>query len=323
MQPIRLLAACLVSSIVPLLGIFQDAPKPVPPPPAIKAEPEKAPSDEPELVITPNTIRIQSMAKPEEGHWVTMPGFSELGSPSFSRDGQWIAFDAYRMGYNNSPSECWIVRRDGKNLTKLAVGATPRWSPDGKRLLFMRDEANDRRRQPGIFVIDRDGTNERRIGDGRWADWSPDGKEIAFSMGGLPGPGLREGATTWLSKADGTGRREIGDGDCPSWSPDGTKIVCCVKFPDRPPLLVVHDLKTGEAKGLGYGWYRANWLPDGKSVVSNGPIGRKITMVRLSLNAPGRPVEVPTEFEEPFSPCCSSDGKEIVFIARKPKPAPQ
>ena len=38
--------------------------------------------------ITPNTIRIQSLDDPARGQWVVMPGFSELGSPTFSRDGQ-------------------------------------------------------------------------------------------------------------------------------------------------------------------------------------------------------------------------------------------
>jgi hypothetical protein len=45
------------------------------------------------LAITPNTIRIQSIDSPKEGSWVYMAGFSELGSPCFSRDDTWIAFD--------------------------------------------------------------------------------------------------------------------------------------------------------------------------------------------------------------------------------------
>jgi hypothetical protein len=69
---------------------------------------------------------------------------------------------------------------------------------------------------------------------------------------------------------------------------------------------------------LGIGWYRANWMPDSKSVVDNGYVGRKGGIVRLLLSAPGRPTEVSTEFAEPTSPCCSWDGKQIVFIAKRP-----
>ncbi len=278
--------------------------------------------DEPDLVITPNTIRIELVGKPDEGKWVVMPGFSELGSPSFSKDGRWIAFDAYRQGYNNSPSECWIVRRNGAELKRLAVGATPRWSPDGKQLLFMRDEANDPKRRPGIFLINRDGTGERRISDGRWPDWSHDGRKIAFSLGGIPGPGLRQEAIICIADADGTGRKEIAVGDCPSWSPDGKKIAFCYKAPGQRPLIRVHDLATDRDVTLGIGWYRANWMPDRQSLVANGLIGGRERMVRLSVGA-GRTEELHTEFEEPFSPCCTSDGREIVFIAKRQKPKDQ
>lgn len=276
-------------------------------------------NDEPELAITPNTVRIQSIDKPEDGRWVVMPGFSELGSPCFSRDGHWIAFDAYKEGYNNSPSECWVVRQDGGELTRLAVGATPRWSPDGTRLIFMRDEANDPMREPGIFVIDRDGQGEVRVGHGRWPDWSPDGRQIVFSIEGQPGGGLRVGAIICIAKADGSDRREVAQGDCPSWSPDGKRIAFCLKAPEQPPLIVVHNLETGENEVLGIGWFRANWMPDSRAVVCNGVVGQEIGMVRLTLGGRGRPSELPTEFDDPSSPCCSQDGQQVVFIARRPK----
>jgi Tol biopolymer transport system component len=320
MKPIFGLVSCLVLLLLaPNLGHARQGGEDDAESPVVRKRPAPRPDDEPDLVITPNTIRIQSTEQPEEGRWVVMPGFGELGSPCFSRDGSWIAFDAYKEGYDNSPSECWIARKDGRDLRRLAFGATPRWSPDGQRLLFMRNEVNDPKRRPGIYVIDRDGTGERRIGDGRWPDWSPDGKRIAFSVGGRPAPGPREGATICVANADGTGRREITEGDCPSWSPDGKKIAYCLKGPGHRPLLYAHDLGTGQDARLGVGWYRANWMPDGKSVVANGVAGGKVGMVRLSLDAPGKPQELATEFEEPFSPCCSRDGKQIIFIARRPK----
>ena len=248
--------------------------------------------DEPNRVITPNTIRIQPVDQPEKGKWVVMPGFSELGSPTFSKDGRWIAFDAYKEGYNNSPSECWIVQRDGKGLRRLAMGATPRWSPDGKWLLFMRSEANDRKREPGIFIIERDRAHERRITDGRWPDWSPDGKQITFSVGGIPTGGSRQEAVICTANADGSDRKEIAVGDCPSWSPDGKKIAYCFKAANEPPLIRVHDLEAGTDVTLGIGWFRANWMPDSKTLVANGIVGRQPRMVRLFLNAQGRTQEL-------------------------------
>lgn len=284
----------------------------------IKADP---PREEPDLVITPNTIRIEPLEKPgDEGHWVIMPGFSELGSPSFSRNGAWIAFDAYKEGYNNSAPESWMVKRDGTGLTRLAAGATPRWSPDGKQLLIIRDEVKEPKELSGVFVINRDGTGARRILDGRWPDWSPSGRQIVYSVGGERGGGVRVGATIFTASADGTEPIEIVDGDCPSWSPDGKKIAYCYREPNAPPLIRVYDLMTNRVETLGIGWFRANWLPDSESVIANGMIRRAPGMVRFWLGGKQEPSPLPTEFERPSSPCPSYDGKDLVYIARRPKP---
>jgi Tol biopolymer transport system component len=273
------------------------------------------------FAVTPSTIRIQSIESPQRGNWVVMPGFSELGSPTFSRDGQWIAFDAYKEGFNNSRAECWIARRDGRDLTRLAYGATPRWSPDGKQLLFVREAVNDRSVPEGIYLINRDGSGERRIGDGRWPDWSPDGKSIVFSVSGDETGGARVGATICVAKADGSERQKIADGDCPSWSPDGTKIAYCYRSPTEAPVIRVYFLRENVEVTLGVGWFRANWWSDSKFVVANGKIrdSRERQIVRMQLNTPDKPTELFTEFDEPSSPCCSWDGKDLVFIAQKPR----
>jgi Tol biopolymer transport system component len=270
-----------------------------------------------------STIRVQSIKDPKQGSWVVMPGFKELGSPSFSKDGGWIAFDAYKDGYDNSPSECWVARKDGRDLTRLAIGATPRWSPNGERLLFMRDIVNDRTREPGIFVINRDGTGERRICEGRWPDWSPDGESIVFSLGGRRGPwgGSRIMSRVYTARADGSERKEIADGDSPSWSPDGKKIACIQQDPAfAAPMIRVVDLESGQQRFLGYGWFRANWSPSGKSLASNGvdQDGKVQMLVRPSWE-PGEAEAIYTEYERGLAPSFSADEKWMVFLALRPK----
>jgi Tol biopolymer transport system component len=273
----------------------------------------------PDLVLnTPNTIRIQSLENPANGNWVAMPRFAELGSPTFSRDGQWIAFDAYKEGFDNSRAECWIARRDGRELKRLAFGATPRFSPNGTRLLFVREGVNDRTLPEGVYVIKRDGSGEKRIGPGRWPDWSPDGNAIVFSLGGQETGGARIGSKIYIAKSDGSDRRELVEGDCPSWSPDGKKIAYCYRSRESEPLINVYDLEENANATVGVGWYRANWMPDSKSAVANGLIDQQSVMVRLFLTRPRKVIEQSTEYEDPFSPSVSWDGKEIIFIARRP-----
>ena len=48
-------------------------------------------------------------------------------------------------------------------------------------------------------------------------------------------------------------------------------------------MINVYDLEENADTTLGIGWYRANWMPDNKSAVANGLIGREQVMVRLSL----------------------------------------
>ena len=51
-------------------------------------------------------------------------------------------------------------------------------------------------------------------------------------------------------------------------------------------MINVYDLRENADTTVGIGWYRANWLPDNKSTVANGLIGRERVMVRLSLTFP-------------------------------------
>ena len=43
----------------------------------------------------------------------------------FSEDGGWIAVDGFRQGFDDSRAECWIVRRDGLEIRRLALMSAP------------------------------------------------------------------------------------------------------------------------------------------------------------------------------------------------------
>ncbi len=271
--------------------------------------------NDPELAVEEDAIRVQPLDPDKSGSWILMPGYNELGSPCFSRDGRWVAFDAYKEGYNNGRPEAWIAHSDGTGLKKLTNGAVPRWSPDGKRLLFIRGSEVEPNGEPDIYVIKPDGTDERKLGHGRWPDWSPDGKKIAFSRGGLPGGGAKIGAAVSISNADGSDEKYIADGDCPSWSPDGRKIAICFRQEETPPEIRILDLKTNESTTIGIGWFRANWMPNGRAVVANGRVG----MVKLSAEGRiTRRAALFSQFEGAASPCASLDGELFVFTARRP-----
>src|SRR5205809_7869707 len=81
-------------------------------------------------------------------------------------------------------SELWIMNADGSQHRFLVKGGAPRWSPDGKRLLY-QGEGEPKGSQLFVRWVDTDGpaTQITHISEApRNAKWSPDGKSIAFSM---------------------------------------------------------------------------------------------------------------------------------------------
>jgi len=59
-----------------------------------------------------------------------------------------------------------------KDIKLLGSGYYPRWSPDGKKILYTSGKS--------IWMMNPDGSNKERIIDGYDAAWSPDGKRIAY-----------------------------------------------------------------------------------------------------------------------------------------------
>jgi hypothetical protein len=106
----------------------------------------------------------------------------EENDPSFSPDGQRIAFASDRSG----SFELYVCAADGSNpiqLTSMKASATgtPRWSPDGKQIAF----DSTLQGHSEIFVISADGGAPRRVTGGPYdnetPNWSHDGHWIYFT----------------------------------------------------------------------------------------------------------------------------------------------
>jgi dipeptidyl aminopeptidase/acylaminoacyl peptidase len=81
-------------------------------------------------------------------------------------------------------SALWIVKADGSQNRFLVKGGSARWSPDGKRLLYLA-EGEPKGSQVFVRWVDVDGpaTQITHVMEApRNVSWAPDGKSIAFSM---------------------------------------------------------------------------------------------------------------------------------------------
>jgi Tol biopolymer transport system component len=114
--------------------------------------------------------------------------------------------------------------------------AWPDWSPDGKKILFVKRYGP---RTSSPFVADADGANATQLASDPGPQifelaWSPVGKRIAYTQDNVPPSGTSQ---VFVMNDDGSGVRQLThDPDweyCrhPSWSPDGRRIAfsCTLK----------------------------------------------------------------------------------------------
>ena len=125
--------------------------------------------------------------------------FVWIANPQLAPDGSRVAFtrvvvDEKRTGYETS---IWSVATSGSDspirLTNGKHDGQPRWSPDGKRLAFVRGGEKDDAGKPKpaqIAILSLAGGEARIITDlpkgAANPVWSPDNKRIAFSSSTTP-----------------------------------------------------------------------------------------------------------------------------------------
>lgn len=146
--------------------------------------------------------------------------------PSFSPDGQKIAFTSYASG----SEEIWVMNADGsakRQLTDHLRGNwSPAWSPDSRQILFTSDRTGSNQ----IWVMEVDNSKLRQLTFSddvtiwsRDATWSPDGKMIVFTSN------ISGKDENWVMDRDGKNwtRHLQGDGEHwhPSFGPDGKTIL--------------------------------------------------------------------------------------------------
>lgn len=188
--------------------------------------------------------------------------------PDLAPNGDDLVFKGLCSGRDQPHYELYVVRRSGEELRQLPGQAgydagNPRWSPDGRRLVYVRTKLDNSGWNPEIFVIEADGTGRQLLAPGWAPAWSPDGKWIAY----IPAaPSGKHESTIRVLRPDGRDGREIfrnrqrvtfsrGWGDIPEglptgrlvWSPDGEWLAFSRSF-DRGEEVWRVKLATGELR---------------------------------------------------------------------------
>lgn len=183
--------------------------------------------------------------------------------PSWSPDGQQIVFQSR----GDNPREIYLMKADGSNVTKLTGGPQdqqPKFSPDGKKILFARGDYSF---NFALYTMDPDGSNVTPVGStpGSMADWSPDGSRIVY-VNAAAGH-----FQIFVVNADGSNRKQITSNDQdnvdPVWSPDGSQIAYASGPASDQRQIYVMNADGSNPVNLSNNTYldaEPTWSPDGQ-----------------------------------------------------------
>ncbi len=274
--------------------------------------------DEQEIAAPP-TVQITATAAREK-------------QPIWAPDGKSLVIVSDRAGtddlYTVKPADENAGWLDSYRFTATPLVATPaeehtpRFSPDGKRIAFVRNRG-------GLVVAAADGSGEQVLFSHFEASdfrWSPDGAFIAYSI-----PDLQYNTEVWIIPSAGGTPYNVSrhpDEDVqPSWSPDGRRLVWVSKrHADTMDVWGVW-LTRADAERTPEGWLQVFNQKGKKANEKSGEA--EDTAADDDKAAVPEPPTVTIDFDHLWerpeaitslqgdegSPLVSPDGKRVVFTA--------
>ena len=249
-------------------------------------------------------------------------------TPSYSPDGQRLAFDALLAG----GQRVWVADTRGRNPRQMTsdsseavVHTQPRWSPDGSKLLFRRIEKT----KSDIAVADATTRAITLVTDDYVFDtdpvWAPDGRSIYFSS--YRGGGLN----VWRVPVEPTGAPAgpaeqlttgAGEDVQATLDPDGRRLAFAVRGIHSDLWRLPVSLETGRTTGMPEAVLattrvesRGAWSPDGRRTAFNSDRTGEMNIwlrdssgdVRQITSGPGGD----------YQPTWSPDGSALVFFSAR------
>ena len=231
------------------------------------------------LFVVGGTFRGELMRfDSKSGQFVSFLGGISADGVDFSKDGQWVTYMSFPDG------ALWRSKADGSERLQLTNppnrALMPRWSPDGKKIVFFENFADRRAR---IFEVSSSGGAPRQLmpdDPSGQADpnWSPGGDKIAFASNGLdPASTVRILDLASHQVVTLPGSEGIFS---PRWSPNGRYIVGLTADQARVVLFDFQTQKWTELAKGGVGW--PSWSKDGEFVYLLATGDRAVLKIRAS-----------------------------------------
>lgn len=206
----------------------------------------------------------------------------------------------------------YTMNDDGTNVTRLATGGTPAWSPDHSMIVLVRDNT--------IFIMNADGSGARKltgVGGDRFPSFTGDGAKVLFTHVNPKG-----GAEVLTVNLDGTNRQplyKMGNVtiEAPRMSPDGTKLAFQATRRNDSDIIVV-DLATGRRTVVAGDELRETfpaWSPDSKRLAYlTGALNNGSCLAVVNADGTGQK-GLTNDVDFCNSVSWSPDGKELAFTS--------
>ena len=250
--------------------------------------------------------------------------------PQLSPDGQWVAYVRLWSDVmtDRRYSNVWLVKTDGTGHRPLTSGkfseSSPRWSPDGKRLLFVSNRGGTT--QLWLRFMDTGETSAlTNVGTPPSAPaWSADGTQIAY-LALVPKPPLVVGAplvppagATWAAPPKYDDRLVFRFNDVGE-VPRGFFHAFVIRADGGPPRQVTSgDFQHGTQPG---GGGSVAWTPDGSELIlsarrSENPEfnARESDLWAFPVSGSAPPLRLTERFGPDQGPAVSPDGRLIAYL---------
>jgi Tol biopolymer transport system component len=262
------------------------------------------------LLICALMVATMPFARAQSALWPSSNGLLAFRS---DRDGDAELFTLAATGENPAP----LTENEG------IVDSQPAWSPDGRRIAFVRTMPQSGRSD--LWTATSEGKGRVRITSTPFPErdpsWSPDGTKIVYAARTRGSGPFR----IFVAKPDGTARAQLttqplGSADrAPVWSPDGTKIAF---MSDRgggfAEIYVMNADGTGEQALTANDVVDANpsWSPDGTRIAVERccPDGSSDIFTIDVVTGVETNLTNSTSFMD-FDPSWSPDGTTIAFVS--------
>ena len=267
------------------------------------------------------------------------PGLEQYAT--FSADSSQVAFSWNGPDQSNVDVYAKVIG-DGRSPHRLtkhpAVDTSPKWSPDGSAIGFLRihDDGSGElmsvspRGGPPRSIANTLAPRDPYLGTGPYLDWAPDGRSIVVVDRGstaepfhLARVVVETGEKQELTQPEGSWIGDTG----PALSPDGARLAFARVGELTYVTLNVAELDPAsgsvqEVRAIETGMPRnhaPDWLPDSKTVVFNGSefFGFHSTSRIYTLDTESQ-LSTPFPFSRVQFPVVSRDGSRIAFTLGSP-----